>query len=83
MGSNPEPASPDPSEMTYEAAIEELESLIDQIEEGAIGLEASLEARRRGEALIRRCRSVLERAEQELRHIEITDEAEASDGDGA
>jgi exodeoxyribonuclease VII small subunit len=52
--------------MSFEAAMRELESIIDSIERGELGLEESLAARRRGEILIRRCRSILEVAEQEL-----------------
>ena len=67
-------AGPDPETMTFEAATSELESLIRTIEAGEIGLEASLAARRRGEALIRRCRGVLDRAEEELMHAESADD---------
>ena len=65
MSKASEPSPPSPEEMTFEQATAELESLIEQIESGEMGLEASLTARRRGDALIRRCRAVLETAEQE------------------
>ena len=52
-----------PSEMSFEQATEELEELIRRIEEGDIGLEESLAARKRGDALIKRCRSILDGAE--------------------
>ena len=70
----------DPEKMTFEAAIDELETLIARIEQGAIDLEASLEARRRGDALIRRCRAVLDTADQELRRIEAAERDEADRG---
>ncbi len=60
---------PPPEKMTYEAAVEELEQILEQVEQGEIGLEESLEARRRGEALIKRCRSILDTAMQELKEI--------------
>lgn len=60
---------PDPGELSFEAALEELEETIERIEQGELGLEASLAARRRGESLIRRCRSILDQAEQELSQV--------------
>ncbi len=56
--------------MSFEQATEELEAIIERIEEGEIGLEDALAERKRGEALITRCRAILDVAEQELREIE-------------
>jgi exodeoxyribonuclease VII small subunit len=56
----------DPESMSFEQATEELEAIIDRIEQGEIGLEQSLAERKRGEQLIRRCRAILDAAEQEL-----------------
>jgi exodeoxyribonuclease VII small subunit len=70
MANDGENSLPDPAAMTFEQATEELETIIERIEEGAIGLEQSLEARKRGEALIQRCRAVLDAAEQELEQLE-------------
>ncbi len=53
--------------MTYEQAITELESIVERIEQGKVGLEESLNEYRRGTALLKRCRSVVEAAEQEIR----------------
>lgn len=69
----------DPASLSYEAAIEELEEIVDQIESGEIGLEAAVERYERGIALLRRCRSVLDRAEQRIEHLSLS----AGDGDGA
>lgn len=66
----PVEAEPDPASMTYEQAIEALEAIIRRHDEGSIGLEESIAAYRRGTALIRRCRELLDRAEQEIRVIE-------------
>ena len=49
MARQPDQSPPDPKTLTYEQAIEELERIIDQIEQGEIGLEESLAARRRGD----------------------------------
>ena len=71
------PTAPDPKTMSFEQAAEEVEQLIEQIEEGEIGLQKALEARRRGDALIRHCRSILDVAEQELEQMT----AEEAEGD--
>lgn len=60
---------PDPQEMSYEQAMAELETINDRIERGEIGLEESLAAYRRGVALAKRCNTILESAEQELKKI--------------
>jgi exodeoxyribonuclease VII small subunit len=79
MSKAPQPKRLDPAKMTFEQATEELESIIERIESGEIGLEESLTERRRGDALIKRCRAVLDAAEQELEELaadEIQDEDE-------
>ena len=58
------------SELTYEEAVGELEAIIERIESGEIGLEDSIAAYERGVALIRRCRSILDRAEQRIEELE-------------
>ena len=68
---------PPPEKMSFEQAVEELELIIERIEEGRIGLQESLAERRRGDALIKRCRSILDAAEQELRQIKPEEGAEA------
>jgi exodeoxyribonuclease VII small subunit len=60
---------PDPQEMSYEQAIAELESINERIERGEIGLEESLAAYRRGVALAKRCNSILDSAEQDLKKM--------------
>jgi len=62
--------------MTFEEAAEELESIIDRIESGEIGLEQALKERKRGDQLIQHCRSLLDVAEQELVQAQPEDEAE-------
>lgn len=75
MAETPE-RPPNPDDLSYEQAIGELESIIAGIERGDIGLEESLAQHRRGAALLKRCRSILERAEQELEQL-AADEASA------
>lgn len=60
------PTAPPADSLSFERAVEELESIIDRIEQGEIGLEESLKQRKRGDELIKRCRTVLDAAEQEL-----------------
>jgi exodeoxyribonuclease VII small subunit len=72
----------DADKLTYEQAVEALESIIAQIEEGSIGLEESIAAYRRGTALIRRCKALLSHAEQEIETIESADAARDVSGDG-
>jgi exodeoxyribonuclease VII small subunit len=60
---------PSPDDLTYEQAIAELESINDRIERGEIGLEESLVEYRRGVSLAKRCHSILDTAEQELKKI--------------
>lgn len=62
--------------MSFEQATEELEAIINRIEEGEIGLEQSLAERKRGEHLIRRCRAILDAAEQELEQAAAPEGAE-------
>lgn len=76
---------PPPEKLSFEAAMEELESLIERIERGEIGLEESLAQRKRGDALIKRCREVLDAAEQELEQTtspENVPESESDTGEG-
>jgi exodeoxyribonuclease VII small subunit len=56
-------------QLTFEQAMAELEGLIERIEQGDMGLEDALAARKRGDLLVRRCRGILEAAEQELRVV--------------
>lgn len=68
--------APSASDLSYEQAIGELETLIDQIESGEIGLEQSLEHYERGVELLRRCRSIVDQAEQRLEELSIDDDLE-------
>ncbi len=61
------------SSLTYEVAIAELEGIIARIESGEIPLEESLQQYRRGAALVRRCRDVLDAAKTEVERISAAD----------
>ncbi len=66
---DPTPDNPSPAELDFERAVEEVERIIDRIESGEVGLEQSIGEYERGVALIRRCRQVLERAEQRVEEL--------------
>src|SRR5580698_8468630 len=62
----PEPASP----ASYEAAVAELETLVTRMEGGALSLEESLSAYRRGSQLVSYCQQQLEKVEQQVRVLD-------------
>ena len=73
---------PPAEELSYEQAIAELETITDAIESGETGLEASVLEYERGTALIKRCRELLESAEQRIEELS-GDDLLGDAGDGA
>lgn len=64
------PAQETPAESPgFEASLSQLESLIERIESGEIGLEQSIAEYERGMTLITRCREILEKAEQRVEEL--------------
>lgn len=55
---------------SYETAMTELESLIAQMENGQLPLEASLHAYQRGTVLIKYCQRMLEKVDQQVKVLE-------------
>jgi len=53
-------------EPRYEALIDQLETIVDRIESGEIGLEESIKGYEEGIGLIKRARLILDRAEQRI-----------------
>jgi len=68
----------DPATMTFEAASAELEEILQQIDSGELGLEEAMVLHRRGQVLLGHCRSLLDRADQELREVAL-DELDSAD----
>jgi exodeoxyribonuclease VII small subunit len=71
------PAAPDLdaiAKLSYEDAIDRLEHLIDRIESGEIGLEASVAAYEEGMALKAHCERIQNRAEQRVRELDDADD---------
>lgn len=61
--------------MGFEDAVDRLESLIEQIETGEVGLEEALKRYEDGTKLIQHCRKILDVAERKI--SELTGEGEA------
>lgn len=55
---------------TFEEALQQLESITQEIEQGKIGLEDSISKYEEGMKLVQYCRSVLERAEQKIEQLQ-------------
>jgi exodeoxyribonuclease VII small subunit len=63
----------------FEKALEELESLVEQLESGELSLDQSLQQFKRGVELTRHCQGVLEQAQQVVEQlIEPEDESSAA-----
>jgi exodeoxyribonuclease VII small subunit len=59
----------DVKRLSFERAIEELESIVKRLEEGKVPLEESVAIYERGEALKRRCQELLDQAEARVNKI--------------
>jgi exodeoxyribonuclease VII small subunit len=65
----PKPKARAVEELTFEAAFEELEALVRQLEEGALTLDEALGLFERGQALSARCQQLLETAELKVQQL--------------
>ena len=63
-------ALPDPEELTYEEALEALEAIVPRAETGELPLEEAMAEHARGEALLKRCRVLLDGTEAQLRSFD-------------
>jgi exodeoxyribonuclease VII small subunit len=61
----------DIEQLTFERAIEELETIVKRLEEGKVPLEESVAIYERGEALKRRCEHLLRQAEARVEKITL------------
>jgi exodeoxyribonuclease VII small subunit len=78
--STPDAAStqdPTIAALGYEDAVVELERLVESIERGDVGLAESLAAYKRGEQLLRHCKSLLDKAELTVRELSLADAEQA------
>jgi exodeoxyribonuclease VII small subunit len=56
--------------LTFEEALTQLEKIAEQIEEGKIGLEESIDKYEKGMALVKQCRAILSKAEQRIQKLQ-------------
>ena len=61
----------DVNKLSFERAIEELESIVKRLEDGKVPLEESVTIYERGEALKRRCEELLRAAEARVEKITL------------
>jgi exodeoxyribonuclease VII small subunit len=61
----------DIAKMPFEAALAELESIVDKLEKGAVALEDSIKLYERGEALKAHCDQLLKNAEMRIEKIAL------------
>jgi exodeoxyribonuclease VII small subunit len=69
----------DVDKMSFEEAIKELTNIVGKIEQGQIPLQDSLEQYEKGMALIKQCRTILQKAEERIEKITKDEEAENDD----
>jgi exodeoxyribonuclease VII small subunit len=69
--STPDTQPTDVGQLSFERAIEELESIVRRLEDGKVPLEESVAIYERGEALKRRCEDLLRQAEARVQKITL------------
>ncbi len=74
----PKPATPD-----FEAALSELEQIVQRLEQGELSLEESLRQFERGVELTRGCQKALRQAEQKIRILARKQDGEVVEQDFA
>ena len=60
--------------VSFEQAVERIEALIEAIESGEVGLEKSIDEYERGMKLIGHCKGILDRAEQRIAKLTVTED---------
>jgi len=63
--------------MSFEAALAELETIVDKLESGKVDLEASIGIYERGEKLKARCEALLKKAEARIEKITLKPDGSA------
>jgi exodeoxyribonuclease VII small subunit len=63
----------DLGELSFEESIKELTDIVGKIEQGQIPLQDSLEQYEKGMALIKQCRTILQKAEKRIEKISEPD----------
>jgi exodeoxyribonuclease VII small subunit len=73
-----EPTHADVKKLSFERAMEELESIVKRLEDGKVPLEESVAIYERGEALKRRCEELLRQAEARVDKITLDSSGQVS-----
>ncbi len=68
--SHTKPATPGTDDLKFEAALAELEQIVQNMEKGQLPLEESLAAYRRGSELLKHCQHLLSDAERKILILE-------------
>ena len=68
----------DISAMSFEAAVAQLESIVEQLERGDVPLDKSIEIYERGEALKAHCEKLLSAAEKRIEKIRLDRQGQAA-----
>jgi exodeoxyribonuclease VII small subunit len=63
---------PDIAQMPFEAALAELEQIVDRLEKGAVALDESIRLYERGETLKKHCDDLLKNAEMRIEKIVLS-----------
>ncbi|NBV65051.1 MAG: exodeoxyribonuclease VII small subunit [Planctomycetes bacterium] len=78
-GNSKQPADEGANALSFEAAMQELESLVQRMEQGDVPLEDGLKAFERGRSLVTRCKGILDGAEKRIQQLGL-DQLQAGEG---
>ena len=70
----------DVDKLGFEEAIKELTNIVGKIEQGQIPLQDSLEQYEKGMALIKQCRTILQKAEERIEKISKEQDQDSKEG---
>ena len=68
-----QPADTNPPELSFEDSLAELQRIVEELEQGALGLEESMRRFEQGIAFLRGCYKTLEEAKQKIEILTGTD----------
>jgi exodeoxyribonuclease VII small subunit len=71
MNANTPKPPPEIAALSFEAAMSELEAIVDELERGQVALEASIAKYERGKQLQAHCDALLKRAEMRVEKIQL------------